>query len=501
MFTKDSNKRKIDYGLILIAMICGVTLFYCFSNGISGNDFWWHVKVGQWICTNRQIPTSDIFSWYGVEMNIPWTAHEWLSDVVYYAIHRFSGNIGIYIFSISAALSMIILLWKTAATYIKENVLISGLFFALLSVVTSSFFYGRPHVFGFFFLYIELKLLYEFLENQESKKIYFIPLIACLWSNFHGGSSVLSYLLCIIFLLTGLIKCDYGRVVAERLEKKALIRLGIVTACTIVAILVNPIGLKVLIYPFMNQGDKLMISIISEWQAPDAKSFGAIIMYFLPILLISIGFVTENKKIRLIDLLMKGMFLFLFFRSVRFIILWYIVAIFYGFRYMPKCKVKEVTKKAEKIIIVLFMLFLLLLAGMSIKKIIGKAREDSLISEVLSKEMLQVVKEDMPSRIFNDYNLGEALIYNDIPVFFDARADLFAEEQILANGVSLMFLEQANDESEKAYVDVDGLIEGYGFDTILILKSRPLYSYMKGYSHRFISIYEDDTAGYFRICQ
>lgn len=46
----------------LIALITITVLLYCYSAGISGNDFWWHIKVGEWIYKNGQIPVTDVFS-------------------------------------------------------------------------------------------------------------------------------------------------------------------------------------------------------------------------------------------------------------------------------------------------------------------------------------------------------------------------------------------------------------------------------------------------------
>ena len=70
---------------------------------------------------------------------------------------------------------------------------------------------------------------------------------------------------------------------------------------------------------------------------------------------------------------------------------------------------------------------------------------------------------------------------------------------MMADGVSMMFLEQANPTAETTYVDVDGLIEKYDFDAILILKTRALYAYLMGHPDQFACVYEDDNVGYFRV--
>lgn len=494
----DANfTQRISMLILLIALFAIVLL--CFSNGINGNDFWWHVKVGEWVVEHKEVPTTDIFSWYGMEKEISWTAHEWLSDVVFYKIHTGLGDIGIFAFALCMAMSLILLMYNQAKEFIKNNILIGGLFLCLFAVIASLFFYGRPHIFSYILLFLELKILYEFIENRNSKKIYAIPFIAVLWSNLHGGSSNLSYILCCIFIIVGLFNFKYGRIEAERLDKKSLIKLIGVALGSVVGILVNPIGVEVLTYPYVNLSDNLSMTLITEWQAPDAKVLGNLILYFLPIVVMTLGMFIGNKKIRLLDSIIMLAFLFLFFRSARFIVLWYIASTFYAFRYVPELKVKALTKLSEKIALSVFAVLLIIPSILGIVDAASTYRNGTLISMVMSEEAIEVIKNDMPQRIYNDYNLGESLIYNDILVFYDSRADLYAQEDIMADGVSLMYLEPVSTLSDGAYLDVDKVIDKYQFDTIVLLKGRSLYSYIVSHPGKFKLVYEDDKIGYFRI--
>lgn len=184
MHTKQNRVSATDrIALSIIFAVVMIALIYCFSEGICGNDFWWHIKAGEWICEHGYIPKTDIFSWYGIQKGIPWTMHEWMAEVIFYQIYRCAGEAGIYMFSFAAAVIMLVLLWMQARERIMKNVLISGVFFGIASVILYAFFYGRPHIFSFFLLYFELKCLYGFWENQKSKWIYLIPVLACLWSN------------------------------------------------------------------------------------------------------------------------------------------------------------------------------------------------------------------------------------------------------------------------------------------------------------------------------
>lgn len=395
---------------------------------------------------------------------------------------------------------MLLLILYQTKEYFYNNMLISALFFSMLSVALSIFFYGRPQIFSFFLLFFELKCLYNFYENPKSKTIYFLPLIACLWSNFHGGSSNLSYILCLPFIFSGVSDYSLGRITFEKYEKKTMIKLLTVTVLTAAAILINPIGLQVFTYPYINLGDGLMQSVISEWSAPDAKEIGQLIIYFFPIFLMSIGFISNRNKVRAADILIMCFFLLLFFRSVRFIMLWYIAAAFYAFRYMPKVKLKDIKSNFEKAVMIIFSIILLALFGISVEKVYDICVDGDLISKVLSDEMILAIKEDNPKRMFNDYNFGESLIYNDMNVFFDGRADIWSSCGVLADGISLIFLSDCSDtDNYYTWVDVNDLLEKYNFDSILIYKQRPLYSYILGNSDKFECVFEDESSAYFRI--
>lgn len=482
---------------LVVAFICSVLIF-CFKDGISGNDFWWHVKVGEYICQTHTVPTQDIFSWIGTEYGIQWTAHEWLADVVFYGIYAFLGEAGIYLLSVLMAGGLLAWMMVEFRQYFSRNLLICGVYFSLLAVVFSLFFYGRPHVFSYFFLFIELKLLFRFADNPFSKGIYWIPVLTVLWSNLHGGSSNLSYLLCLVFLACGICGFSWERLESARYSRGQALKLGLVTLTTAGAVFVNPVGWRVFLYPYQSFGDALSMQMISEWQPPDAKSIGNLLLYFLPIALMTILVMTSKKPIRLVDLAVMGVFLLLFFRSARFIILWYIATPFYAFSYVPHSPLKPITKIVEKIVVVAA---ICALVGITCYGGIrtGITAGEKPISVVLEDDMIAVIREDAPQRLFNDYNAGESLIFNDIPVFFDARADLYAQEHIMEDGISLMFLEQTRTDSELGSFRADTLIQQYDFDGFLILKSRPLYVYLAERSDEYECIYQDDIAAYFKL--
>ena len=46
--------------LVILFVNLGIVLMVL-SQGMSGNDYWWHVKTGEWILHHGRIPENDIF--------------------------------------------------------------------------------------------------------------------------------------------------------------------------------------------------------------------------------------------------------------------------------------------------------------------------------------------------------------------------------------------------------------------------------------------------------
>src|SRR5687768_17264762 len=54
-------------------------------------DTGYHIRAGEFIIDNLTIPQTDIFSY--LTPPLPWTLHEWLSEVIMALVHRFRSEI------------------------------------------------------------------------------------------------------------------------------------------------------------------------------------------------------------------------------------------------------------------------------------------------------------------------------------------------------------------------------------------------------------------------
>ena len=58
------------------------------GNLLGDADTGYHIRAGDYIIDTLKVPHHDLFSF--IQPPIPWTAHEWLSEVIYSIIHKFS---------------------------------------------------------------------------------------------------------------------------------------------------------------------------------------------------------------------------------------------------------------------------------------------------------------------------------------------------------------------------------------------------------------------------
>lgn len=439
--------KKFNWKLFFI--FGGILFLAIFSFGF-GFDYFWHVKAGEYIVTNLKIPYYDIFSWYGKSNNLYWMSHEWLSEVILYGYRFIFKDLGPILFNISAYLFLIFILFKFNKEKLEKNKIFTFIWALIGVLVFSRVMLPRPHMISYILLAFTIYVLYDNFRNKDSKKIYFLPLISMLWANFHGGSSNLPYILCFIFLVVGLFKFKFGKIEAEKISKKQIKKYIICGLLSITAIAINPHGLKMITYPYINMKDSLMISNITEWASPSLNKTSDLGDFIL-LGFIILTMITTKKKIKLVDLIVLGAFLVLGFKSLKFISLLYIVATFIVFNFVEEFKFDIPNKMGIAIL-----LAIILSCAILSPKIINKYKV-----KLIPDEIINYIKEKKPERLFNYYGFGGYLIYNDIPVFIDGRADMYSKYNF----------KDAIDIESYSY---QYLLNGYDFDMLVIPTNIPL---------------------------
>lgn len=464
------NKLFLIFSFFLICFALFLMLFLRIDI-----DYFWHFKAGEYMVTHFKILTKDIFSWS--LYHVSWISHEWLFEVFLYILNLIFGNIHLFIYVFCIILLLLFFLVLVQKQEYLKNIPFSLLwvcFFALIFTGLS----GRPQLFSFFLLALSVWLIFYYFYHPHSKRIYFLPFISIIWSNVHGGSSNLPYLLCFLALFCGAFSFRFSKVEAVRLTRKQMLSYFIVAILCILAVIINPHGIIMLFYPYQNMADGLMLSTIAEWQ-PSNLNYLSHYVYFVFMLITLLVMLFSKKKIRLLDFVFYLFFLYLGLKSIRFWFFSYVVCSLFIFYYVPKRNLDSYTC----LMLFSFSLVLLIIFGntFSYSKVLS--------TKTLSNSAISVLKEEKPKRLFNYYDYGAYLIYKDIPVFIDGRADLYSK----------YIYEDYQNISRLSYKFPD-LIEKYQFDYFVVPKTSGIGSYLNS-QNQYELIYQDEQCLIFKTKQ
>ena len=457
------KKNRLSLSLLLLFISISIFLLLFFR---LEPDYFWHIRAGEYMFKNGVI-THDVFSWF--VNGKYWFSHEWLFEIIIYSLKLVFKSIHPLIYCFICLTSMFTILFFTNKKNILKNIPYTLIYLMFIGLLMIPFIQARPHMISNIFVLLSIYLLYDLYKNKDSKKIYLLPIITILWSNIHGGSSNLSYILCFIFLISGLFSFKFKKIENNKLSKNQLYKYLIVMVLCMIGVCINIHGFKMFIYPYSNMMDTTMLNNIVEWQPTNLNNIFHY-SYFIFIIFMVITMLISDKKIKLIDLLLLGFCTYLGLKSVRF---WLYSPIFMYYVIYDYVKERNLDKGVS-VILIIISVTLLSIFGISSSKLFDIKYKFGLNSEVIN-----IIKKEKPNRLFNMYDYGGELVYNNIPVFIDGRADLYSKYNYKD------YLDIANGKN-----DYISLIKKYDFDYLLIDKRYPIYTYMK-YSNEYIIVYEN----------
>lgn len=450
---------------------------------ITDNDVFWHWIVGKWIDINKQIPSKELFSWYGAKMDYDWVSHEWLSEWIMYKV----GPIGCIILMMLIFIGLYFLMFKMLKINAKKLFDFKWLYLLLMTVffrVTGP----RPYIISLLFFAYLIYVLFNYLDEAKpifKKLIWTIPVMQILWVNLHGGSSSLPYVYLIGILLSDLAlriipNCSkrWGEYLLPKDKRKTLLLLLI---SVLVASLINPTTYEILLYPFTNMTDTSMLENILEWASPSFHGFLGIYIFIMIVFPLFNMMFTE-KKYKFYEIAIFALMLFMCLKSQRFVGMFGIYATWMLGKYFFVTDeiysgLRKPFKKYEKIITWCFCGILLLAISFVGYKQISSFNHVIDNNGFYSDENIQTVIELQPKRLYNDYGQGGYLLYkldefdalDDVKIFSYGLGDVFSND-VLPDSAAL--------SSMKKYTNFDKIFEKYDFDVILTAKMYPLHYYL-----------------------
>ncbi len=396
-------------------------------------DLWWHLKTGQ-VILGQGIPSTDIFSF--TMAGSPWVTHEWLSQVVLWWLYAHAG--GFPVLMIAFALIAVIAFGFVYDTCSGRPLL--ALLLTLLAFWTTRFLWGaRPQIFNI----LMLALLVWIVERVRQKRFgpqafYALPVLIMVWANLHSGY-LMGLAVLAVYLVGDVLQLFLWKSEEGTLGRPALKSLGIAFPLCILASLANPSGYKLWFYPFETLHSKMMQTFILEWKTPDFHYWNYKPFLF-SMVLGAVAFMASRRRRNIAEMVLYAGAMAAGLLSRRHIPFFAVVAlpiisrsvvdVFAGSRLegcLDGSALSGKTGLRRRIFhIFLALIFVVVAIVWTRHEIRGN---EAAISRRYPVEAVKFIKEKglAEKHGFNEYVWGGYLIWADLPVFIDGRADMYGD--------------------------------------------------------------------------
>lgn len=375
---------------------------------LSDADTFLHVAAGEWIATHRMVPQVDPFSL--TRAGAPWTAHEWLSELLFAGAYSAGGWGGVVVLTaLAVGTSFSVLAWA-----LLRNLPASGAVLMLAAgfLLVAPHVTARPHILAMPFM-IGWTAALDRARSRDEAPSYWSLLLLPVWANLHG-SFLLALALAAGFGLDAVLSAS-GRV-ARMAQARAW---GIFTATAILTSLLGPLGAAGWRFPLSLAGMHYALSLVGEWQATNFSRFQPLEVWLLGLL--AAGFTGSIRLAPARLAMLIGLF-HLALGHARFadqvamlgpIVLGRSLApLFGGAEGQPS--------RAGRWQQGLALAFILALSVFGMSRHIEN--RDRRIAPV------EAVAQLGQGGIFNDYNFGNYLIFAGKAPFVDGRIDIYGDD-------------------------------------------------------------------------
>ena len=422
-------KLSIRQVFFIILILC---LFLMTIRPIADPDFWWHLRTGQIIVQTHSIPHTDSFSY--TKVGEPWITHEWLSEILIYALFRL-GSYGLLIFIFSLIITGAFLL-----TYLRSPVetrpYMAGFVLLFGAISTAPTWGVRPQMLSLLFASFFLLLLDRFWQDGKLKFLIPLPLIMLIWVNLHAGY-FLGLVLVGIYIAGGLIEIlvagIFKREQVDRLPTfRAILSLSITLGVCILATLANPNGIFIIIYPFQTLTSSSMQHFIQEWFSPDFHQMMWQPLAWLILTLIGVGMISK-KSISPTNILMTIVFGYAALISMRNIPFFALAAIPVLSEQISSLinirKSAYAPSRLFRLIVPILLGSILLITSLRFIQVVNGQQKTE--ANNFPQAAVDWMQKNVPAgNLFNSYNWGGYLIWRLYPqyrVYIDGRADVYGD--------------------------------------------------------------------------
>lgn len=538
------EEKVLNIKFIIMAIIC-ICLFSIaiIPKGLQ-NDTFYTIKLGKLILENG-IDMQEHFAWHE---GLPYTYPHWLYDVIIYLIYSISGFNGMYISTIIFTAILGITLYLTNAKLTK-NTVIPFFITILILYVGKNYFTARAQLLTFILFILTIYFIERFLETREKRYAIGLLVIPTVIANIHAAVFPFYFILYLPYIgewfmsffvdnkdiITRILlksdeleikklnkKSELNEKQKEKLEllikrveinkkrldeknktvnepykiivkpSKNFMLLILIMVIAVFTGLLTPIGDTPYTYLIHTMKGNTTGNIAEHLPIVLYES-----KYELGFMFISICLISFTKvKLRLSDLFLLGGLTFLTIMSRRQASMLYFIGLFVIIKMIcqiidkyDKDGTKEILTYFTSIIgrIIIYSIFVVFMIFS-----LYDSKDDKIVNEnTYPIEATKYVKGNLDLneiQLFNEYNFGSYLLFEDVPVFIDSRADVYDpqfngwEDDIFRDFLNIS--NACNDYEEK--------FEHYKITHLLIYKNSTLDKVLR-LDNNYNELYSDDN--------
>ncbi len=467
---------------LILSMIIIVILCICLTPIAFQNDTFYTIKIGELIFNNG-IDMQDHFSLH----SLPYTYPHWLYDFVIYLIYSISGFTSLYIFNIFCYIALITLIFYFNNKFNKSKFI--SLIFTILSILTlNTYIATRAQVISYLIFILEYLFIASYLQKPDKKYLIGLVILSFILCNIHVAVWPFFFIIFLPFIAEFIFSKIYKKSTLIKfieIENNKNVKYLIITMiiCIIPGFL-TPIGDTPFTY-LINTMQGESQSFIQEHLPPELPEKIVLIAFSFCILILSIiGKVKMHQLFLIMGLTLMA------FTSNRHISL-YTIFIFPIMSILINNIFTKVNIDIDKYTLkylfskIGITLIFLTLTGISLLSIKNNQNKKFIPPENYPINAVEFIKENLDYQnihLLNEYNYGSYLLFKDIPVFIDSRADLYTIE----------FNQYQDILTEYMTNSYYNIINDYAITHVIAQKDKNLYKYINNNSNNFELLYEDE---------
>lgn len=472
-----SKKDKIKFDIIVVIAI--IFFAAAFIPKSLQEDTFYMIKVGEYICQNGMGVVAERIEPFAWHEGMIYTYPHWLLDIIFYLIYNVFQFTGIYVFTVIFGIIIYLLVYITNVKACKNRIIS-----AIITLATIYLFRGyitaRAQIVTYFCCILTLLFIERFLENPKRRYMVGLVIVPIILANCHAALFPMYFVLYLPYIaayimsfltreeiLSKILKFKNKRLtklekkgkiekvekiktkiekIQEKLEttkvenktktRKVIIErnenvkyLILLCIACIITGFITPLRDIPFTYTIKSLKGNTM-NFISEHQAVALTKMPSLIVSFV---VLAITLFSTKTKIKLQDLFMViGMSILAIISYKQFPIFWIGVMciinklIFMMIDEKKLEKIKKIETKALSFMGMVYTIMIIIIIFLYNYKSISKQ------SYVNTNDYPVVAAEWMKNNIdmdkmylFNDFNYGSYLLFKDIPVFIDGRADAY----------------------------------------------------------------------------